>query len=356
MSIKLFLENWRRFITEDSTEQQQIKTKYETVLDYLKNQGFELKEKPPSEIKILTDEERSVVKQRIENDLQSLGLVFNEHAPGSGFGRFELKDRTGGSIYVYIKPKKAGAAGLGQQYENDIADVLRSLLPSDFDVKTAGFGHGTDLAIKGQNNKILHMELKTSSGADFGQFKLKYDPRLGIWDTMKTKNFIENQDLFQGIFDDAVEPAIRDRNFSILEGDPFHYNEQGLILGLVRSPETPMVKQRLQKELFDGKSDLNISISPELIQKYYAKKGDSLISIQNKGVFALKSEASQYFGVKELKDSLVNQNAKVRFRVKPYMGGSGYHTFSCALKMSIQASKTKLTDPSFLQKIVDYLK
>lgn len=356
MSIKLVLESRRRFaIKEQIVEQSQ--TNYQKVLNYLKSQGFEVIENPPSELRIKTDEPRIDIKNRIENELQKLGLTFTELTHGSSFGRFELKaDRSkGGSVYVYIKPKSHQAASYGKQYEVDTAETLKDHLPSDFDVKITGTTAGTDLVIKSQNQKFLHMELKTSSGADFGQFKLKYDPKLGVWDTMKTKNFLENKDLFQGIFDETLEPILRNKKFIIMKIDPFHYDEQGVILGLMRSPNTLATKKRLQKELFDGYNDINFYVDPETIQQYYAKKGDALISIQNKGVYALTNEASKYFEIPELKDSVTDDMAKVRFRIKPYMGGTSYHTFNCALKMNIKNSTNKLTNTDFLQKIANYL-
>lgn len=354
MSIKLILENWRRFVTEE----EQPQTNYQKVLDYLKSQGFEVTEIPPSALKIKTDEDRSEVKSRIESDLQKLGLKFNELTHGSGFGRFELQagKNEGGSVYVYIKPKKGGAAQSGQKYEDDIAALLTPLLPSDFVVKTAGFAAGTDLVIKGPHNKLLHMELKTSSGADFGQFKLKYYPRSHSWDTMKTAKFLENEDLFQGLFDDTMKAVLDKKKFTINNDDPFHYSENdGAILGLTRSTMTPQTKERLQKELFGGKDSLYFNVDPQKIQNYYAKKGDSLLSIQDRGVFALTPEAASVFGIPELKDNISPDSAKIRFRIKPYMGGTGYHTFSCALKIKIQRSNATLKDSAFIQKIVDYL-
>lgn len=366
MSMKLLIESWRKFVTEEETTEQ-TQTNYQKALEYLKNQGFELVENPPSELRIKTDEPREEVKNKIEKDLQNLGFRFASEAEVGGkssFGRFQIlaNKKDGGNAYVYVKPKSRTAARAGEEYENQTADKLQQILPA-FEIKTAGFGAGTDLSIKGQNNQVLQIELKTASGADFGQFKLKYYPITKKWDTMKTTAFKANPDLFQGIFNDKIKPFLENKHFTISAQDPFHYfqskevdGQEGTetaIVGLLRSEEAPATKQRLQKELFSGKDSLYFDVDSDKIQKYYAKKGDSLLSIKNKGIFALTEEAAKQFGIPQLKTNI--KSAKVRFRIKPYMGGSGYHTFNCALKIVIEKSTDNLEDPKFIQKIVDYL-
>lgn len=358
--MKLVLENWRKFVTEEETAEQP-QTNYQKVLNYLNSQSLEVVEDPPSTLRIKTDEPRIDVKNRIEGDLRKLGLKHvseSEGGRGSSFGRFQLQasKKDGGSVYVLIKPKKGGPAQAGSKYEDDVANLLKPLLPSIFTIKTAKYGSGTDLVIKSPNQKFLHMELKTSVITDFGQFKIKYNPSINVWETIKTKDFLKNQDLFQGIFDDTVEPQIKNKRISVQQDDPFKYDDEGFIVALVANPKTLLTKQRLQQELFDGKESLYYNIDPNKVQEYYAKKGDALISIENKGVYALSKEAAQFFGLKELKECFLQDTpAKVRLRIKPSMGEFGHHVFNCALKVQIQPSDTKLTDPSFLQKIVDYL-
>lgn len=352
MSMKLLLENWRKFVTETNITEQEQKDNYQKVLSYLKDKGLEVSEKPPAAI-IIKTEDRAETKQEIEGDLQqTFNFKFNDNAPGSSFGRFELQDRVGGSVYIYLKPKALGAAGAGEDYEKRMAETMQTLLPQ-YQVKTAGFGVGSDLSIAG-NNKQLKMELKTSSGADFGQFKLSYNQQSGVWDTIKTTKFKENADLFQGIFDSVVDPQIQGKTFSI-KNDPSYNLNGDLVVGLVRSPNTLVVKQRLQREIFGGnKSDLILPIDKKQIQEYYALKGDSLISVEGKGVFALTKEAASTFGIPELSDMITS--ARVRFRIKPHMGSTGVHSFTCSLKITLNRSPEKLDNPSFLQKIQNYLK
>lgn len=352
MSMKFLVENWRKFLSESNIVEQEQKDNYQKVLSYLKDKGLDVLEKPPANL-IIKTEDRAETKQEIEDDLQQIfNFKFNDNAPGSSFGRFELQDRVGGSVFILLKPKALGAAGAGEDYEKRMAQTMQSLLP-DFEIKTAGFGVGSDLSISG-NGKLLKVELKTSSGADFGQFKLSYDQESGIWDTIKTKKFVENYDLFQGIFDSVVDPVIQGKTFSI-KNDPSYNLAGNLVVGLVRSPNTLAVKQRLQKEIFGGnKSDLILPINKKEIQDYYALKGDSLVSIEGKGVYALTNEASNIFGIPELSDMITS--ARVRFRIKPHMGSTGIHSFTCSLKITLNKSPEKLDSQSFLQKIQNFLK
>lgn len=352
MSMKFLLENWRKFVTETNITEQEQKDNYQKVLSYLKDKGLEVSEKPPATIVVKT-EDRAATKEEIEGDLQqTFNFKFNDNAPGSSFGRFELQDRAGGSVYIYLKPKALGAAGAGEDYEKRMAEVMQSLLPQ-FKIKTAGFGVGSDLIIA-DNNKQLKIELKTSSGADFGQFKLSYNQESGIWDTIKTTKFKENSDLFQGIFNSVIDPQIQGRKLSV-KNDPSYNISGDLVVGLVRSPNTLAVKQRIQKEIFGGsKSDLILPIDKKQIQEYYALKGDSLVSIEGKGVYALTKEASATFDIPELSEMITS--ARVRFRVKPHMGSTGIHSFTCSLKITLNRSPEKLDNPSFLQKIENYLK
>ena len=126
-------------------------------------------------------------------------------------------------------------------------------------------------------------------------------------------------------------------------------------LGLSRSANTAIVKHQLQKELFGNKSDLILPVDGQLIQDYYAKKNDSLISIQGRGVYALTPEAAAFFDVPELASKKGIKSARIRFRIKPHMGDTGVHSFTCALKVLLENSGTKITDKKFLDKVKEYL-
>jgi hypothetical protein len=331
----------------ESTLGQQEEDTFQKVLNYLKSKEYDIKEKDNSIILMTPD--RQATKEEILEDMLALGFKFNDLAPGSSFGRFEPAEKMKKSVYVYLKPVDRGAAGAGADYEEQVAVSMQNLLP-DLDVKTAGFGHGSDLTIK-SGDKELKMELKTSSGADFGQFKLAFDLRNNSWKTVRTDKFAENEDLFQGIFDNILSPQLEGKIISNVN-DPVYIVKNQSILGLQRSANTLIAKQQLQKELFGNRADLTLPVDAKMIQHYYSKKGDSFISIEGRGLYALTEQASKQFSIPQLND-LVGK-ASVRFRIKPHMGATGVHSFSCALKILLSRSPVKVTDRSFLDKVKAY--
>ena len=98
---------------------------------------------------------------------------------------------------------------------------------------------------------------------------------------------------------------------------------------------------------------MKLEIAAGLVQNYYALKGDSLIQIQGRGVYALTPAAAAYFGIPELEDNITK--SLVRFRIKPHSGPDGVHSFTAALKISLKRSEHNLEDQSFLDKIENYL-
>lgn len=337
--------------TSDDAESLPIPQKsFQEIADLLKGKGYEVIAKPPSRI-VVKSEDRQVTKDALEKELEAMNFSFVTPAPGSGFGRFELI-QSGGNVYIYLKPTKGGAADAGVKHEGETVEAMQKLFP-DLEIKNAEFGAGSDLEMK-KGDKRLSIELKTSSGADFGQFKLVYDTKSKVWATAKTKNFLDNEALFQGVFDGMIAPFLKGKDITSFVGDPaVNVNSDGtIILGLRRSPNTSAIKLEMQKVIFAGRADFTTPIASDLIQNYYAKKGDSLVSIKGKGLYALTSEAAALFSVPELKDEITV--AGVRFRIKSHSGANSEHSFTCALKVIIKSSPVKITDQAFLDKVKNY--
>jgi hypothetical protein len=125
------------------------------------------------------------------------------------------------------------------------------------------------------------------------------------------------------------------------------------VKGLRRASYTGAVKRALQIQWFNGRTDMLLPVSGDLIQSYYALKGDILIQIQGKGVYALTPQAASYFKIPELKNEI--NRSLVRIRIKPHQGTDGVHSFTCALKIGLSKSGIDLTDDEFLVKIKTYL-
>ena len=180
-----------------------------------------------------------------------------------------------------------------------------------------------------------------------------YNTRTRKWVAAKTAGFKKNEGLYSGIFNSIVGPAMSGRHIDVEKYANNLNIKDGYVRGLKRASYTGAVKRALQDQWFNGRTDMLLPVNPELIQTYYAMKGDELIQIQGKGVYALTPEAAAYFQIPELKDSV--SRSLVRIRIKPHAGTDGVHSFTCALKLGLPKSGVDLTDEAFLIKIKQYL-
>jgi hypothetical protein len=303
--------------------------------------------------KIVSDD-RMALEKVLTPQFAELGMVWEPNAPGAGFGRYKLPRtrREGGSVYFLKKPRSGGAARAGAQYEERLVEIMKQLLPS-YNVDSAGSGPGSDLVIA-DDNSSLQIELKTSSGADFGQFKMAYQIGKRQWTPVETKGYLKNEQLYSGIFQSAIKPAMANKHIDIKRYPKSNLNiKDNIVYGLRRASHTGAVKIDLQQRWFGDRTDMNLPVDGALIQNYYALKGDELIQIQGKGVYALTPRAASYFEIPELKDNV--KKSQVRIRIKPHSSTDGVHSFTCALKLGLSKSGVDLTDEQFLVKIKAYL-
>lgn len=334
-------------------ELNQTENPLESVERIVSSAGGEIVKTSKGNIYKIVSDDRVALEKVLTPQFAELGMIWEPNAPSAGFGRYKLPRtrQEGGSVYFLMKPRKGGAAQAGAQYEERLVQVMQELLP-EYKVESAGFGHGSDLSISDENSSLT-IELKTSSGADFGQFKMLYNTRTRKWVAAKTAGFKKNEGLYSGIFKSIVSPAMSGRHIDVQKYANNLNIKDGYVRGLRRASYTGAVKRALQDQWFNGRTDMLLPVNPELIQTYYAMKGDELIQIQGKGVYALTPEAAAYFQIPELKDS-VNKSL-VRIRIKPHAGTDGVHSFTCALKLGLSKSGVDLTDEQFLAKIKQYL-
>ena len=322
----------------------------EAIQNVVSSAGGEIIKRNPRNFKIVSDD-RVALEKVLTPQLANLGLVWQPNSPGAGFGRYILpRSRSeGGSLYFLMKPTRAGAAQLGAQYEKSLEQTMKQLLPS-YQVESAGSGPGSDLVIS-DGNSSLQIELKTSSGADFGQFKMAYEVDKKRWAAVETKGYLKNEQLYSGIFTNVVKPAMANKHIDIYKYPKSNLNiKDGVVYGLRRASHTGRVKRHLQQQWFGNRTDMNIPVDGSLVQSL---KGDELIQIQGRGVYALTPQAASYFGISELKDSV--KKSQVRIRIKPHSSTDGTHSFTCALKLNLSKSDADLTDDEFLVKIKEYL-
>jgi hypothetical protein len=321
---------WREFLSEQTAQN------FDSAIETIKSLGYDYSA-DKSRIKVLHDD-REEALGKVSDALEPMGYTHNTSPSYGTMGRLELKDRSGGNVYIYFKPKtrSTSPARSGMDYEEQLAEKFRNL---GLDAKSAGTGHGSDLIISGASG-TLKIEAKTGLAADFGQFTIKYDPRANIWQTKKTKSFVEKAAIYQPIFDSILKDYLNE-NCMLPVGDPrLSVSKTGDIVALKQSPKTGELKRELQSQWFNGRTDLWIPFDFVNISKYYASKGDEYIQIKKSGLYALTSAATAKLAVPLFSDA--GLLAYVRFRLKPSMGQNSRTSFTVAVKVRGRLDRSPL--------------
>ena len=318
-----------------------------------------------------TDEERNNALIDLTKKLARLGYV---HSPrGGSLGRLELTSGGRGGVYIYFKwaegaekgGARAAAAGMGKEVE--LAEKIIEALGGDPEemsqfVKTAGAGHGSDLQIDLPGEKPLNIEVKTSIGADFGQFKFGYDMNQKRWVPIKTKEWYKGKEaLFMGIWENQVLPKLPKNPFRgiNISNSPLNVKD-GVVRGISTSLTTSEVKQKLAKKWFAGKESVYADYNVEDLAKYYSNKGDGYVQISRSGLYGLtntykKALNLDYTFLEAMREGSVS--AKVRIRIKAHGGANETHSFTAALKVSgkIPKSNIDLDTPEGITKLLTIL-
>ena len=329
---------WQEFLSEQTAQN------FEDAIEAIKSLGYEYSVNKNA-IKVLHDDRQESLS-KVSDALVPKGYTHNTNPNYGTMGRLELKDRSGGNVYIYFKPKSRSTspARSGMDYEEALADKFRSL---GLDAKSAGTGHGSDLTISG-NRGTLKIEVKTAISADFGQFTLKYNPNANTWETKKTKSFVEKAEIYQPIFDSILKDYLNENCSFPGQGDPngdfgdprYMRNKAGEIVALKPSETTGELKRELQSQWFNGKTDLKIPFDFVNISKYYALKGDEYIQIRRAGIYALTSAAATKLKAPLFSDS--GLSGYVRFRLKPSMGPNSRTSFTVAVKAKGRLERSPL--------------
>jgi len=268
---------------------------------------------------------------------------------GSSLGQLKKKDNTG-SVTILVKPdsSKGCAANTGADYEKQKADYIQGKYNSlGVNVQTAGFSHGSDLQIISKEN-TLNIELKTSCGADYGQFTLGFNIQTGKWCPIKTKGFRKNEAIFSSLYQDYLSEYLDKRALFRDISDECLHIKGNIIVGLKPSMRTGEFRDKLNREWFGEKSDFKAGIDFANIATYYSSKGDNFIQIRGKGLYSFDEERT--FGAPLFKGS--GEKANVRFRVKPHMSHNGRHSFTAAIKLSVRSSTKDLDSDEDLDSIM----
>ncbi len=367
MNMKPLMKDWRKFLKEgidvppemekdldgplpapkDSPENNLMRT-----LRTIEAEGYDYK-LVKNQIRVL-DDHRSETMEKLIQMLTPLGFTHNPIGGGSSIGRLELVDRSAGSVYVYVKPKKRTAASAGMDFEEKLAnEITQRYSHMGVTAETAGFGHGSDLSINKGGQTVMTVELKTALSADFGQFKAQFNTAAGTWEPRRTEGYLKNEGIFKPLFDNYLLDWLNaNARFPNINDPRLNRDKNEKIAGLKRSLNTGELKRELQGLWFDGKTDIKVPFDFSHIAGYYSDKGDSFIQINGRGLYALKPEAQKLVDVPMFKD--LGLSCDLRFRFKPSSGENSSTSFTCAVKIKGRYNKSNLslTNPKDLDKII----
>jgi len=298
------------------------------------------------------NDQRAEVMSKLIDVLVPLGFT-HDPARESRFGLLKKLSRKEGSAFVVVKPSSSvgRAATLGAEYEVALANKIEERYGRyGVSVTVAGFGSGSDLTISGKNGKMT-VEVKTSSGADFGQFRLRYDLANKYWTTSPTASFLKNEALFTGLFNDYLADYLNEHAKFPDLSDPKLKIRKGFVTGISPSLETGDYKKELESTWYDERADIVVPVDFEKIAGYYAAKGDQYIQIGGRGLYSLDTAVDRW-GIPSFQGKL--KDASIRFRIKPEMGFNGHHSFTVAIKLNIEKSHKNL-DSHDLDAVIEWM-
>ena len=333
----------------------------EAVKDLASKNNYEIDQPKDNILKVISDE-RQEARDLFIKELEPLGFVFDPYRGGS-MGRLVKPGVRGktSQLVVLFKPKTArggaAAAASGTELEERLASIINSRYADEgIEASTAGFGAGSDLTIKAEDKEPLTIEVKTSLGADFGQFRLNYDTTSKEWSPTATPGYEKSKSLFSAIFKQVVGPYMNaNADFSDLEHSSLRMKD-GKIYSLSAGEGTGDYKKSLQADWFSGKTDFKQLFDFKALTKYYISKGDKFIQVGNKGLYALDQDGATDLGIPLFEDA--GLRGLIRIRIKPHMGYDGPHSFTVAVKLAgkLESSSLSLTNPEDIETIISRYK
>lgn len=343
-------ENWQIYLSEQ--EEVDPKRNFKIALGAIESEGYDYIANG-NIIKVKHDQ-REEALDTLLRDLERLGFTHNIDFQGSSMGRVEIKDKTFGDVYILIKPKTKRAATIGNEYEERLAAEFNDNYGDlGISATSAGAGHGSDITVTGPNGE-LKIEVKTSMSADFGQFTIQYNKATGKWEPNPTAGYVKNKNIFGPLFTNFLSVWVnKNCHFPDLEDPRLRLSRDASeVKGISYSRTTGALKKELQSAWFNGKTDYKVPFDFKYIAPYYSDKGDDLIQLGRKGLFALTDEKAQQMNITKFADC--GLEASLRFRLKPSMGANSSTSFTVAVKVkgSIKKSILSLNNNEDLDKIL----
>jgi len=294
-----------------------------------------------NEIRVL-DNDRLLCMSKLQKCFEPLGYKYTSENYRSSFGCLALKGKKRSNVYIINKRETGGPAAAGVKYEDHVASLINKA-QCDFTVDTAGQKHGCDITISKDGSVVTSVETKTSLGADFGQFTIKYNLLTKQWQPKPTKGYLKYEKVLKPLCKIAIEWANQNMHFPNVRDE--HLNiKNDCIMSFGNSND---YKKILQSLWFD-KTSQKLPIDKLLIENYYREKGNNYIQIRDLGLYDLSASTNPNIKVPRFSD--LPLHPYLRIRLKPGNGTTGYHSFTVAIKISWKKSEVKKSNLSLTEK------
>ena len=218
---------------------------------------------------------------------------------------------------------KSGTAYEQRILENSITYCYRDTgHPLCVQAKTAGSGHGNDVAL--QRNRLkshLGLEVKKIPNPDWGQFQIMQGDKLQDIRLNINKKNVETYKVLERLWEDHIKPIL-------LEHQP--WKRHGVVPIITKEMKEG---NKRDKNTYPELHDIYIEdgIPDDIIAQYYLQKGNQYIQIEKRGLFAL-GEDIEGFGVPTF-------SVPTRIRIRAKVHGS--NPLSTSWTMAFQPKNDK---------------
>ena len=222
----------------------------------------------------------------------------------------------------------ANCSKSGRAYEQRILDNAITYSYRDtgnplcVHAKTAGSGHGIDVALQTNRSKTrLGLEVKKIPNPDWGQFQIIQGDKLQEIRLNINKKNVETYKVLERLWEDHIKPKL-------LEHQP--WKRHGVVPIITKEMKEG---NKRDKNTYPELHDIYIEdgIPDDIIAQYYLQKGNQYIQIEKRGLFAL-GEDIEGFGVPTFRIS-----TRIRIRAKVH----GSNPLSTSWTMAFQPKNDK---------------
>lgn len=245
----------------------------------------------------------------------------------------------------------------GKEYEDKISLLFKS---KGLTVEpTAGSAHKADVVVHFPAKKI-EIEVKniksgkSTTGLDFGQFKLVFDLQNKKW--FVGGMYIDSDDsIFASLFKKYLEDHLNSRVEQIAKMINVYgkLGDDKLLAGFKALKGDPVILGGFRDAIFGSEKELNISVDPKEVAGYYGKY--DFIQVRSMGLYLLgNSSASQNLNIPRFSDYI--GKSSLRFRIKYHGGKSdvkGY-SFTVGIKLMLNKSGFSLENPTDLDNFISH--